>query len=211
MKGLSFQEELKIRKSASKLRKDIATETATGFLEEFDREKSLIQINNSMLSPILERDSFDHTLEKLSFSLFITQKAIKYILDSREFEPLIKISYANYIAEIGAREFISPFNPDEVSKNLTASKQCGYFFTPVSLCTKMVELSLKDLDQVPNSIIDPACGIGALLATALVQCPTLKIIRGVEIDSFTASIAEELLMSICKDLKINPEIKTPND
>ncbi|WMT20062.1 Alw26I/Eco31I/Esp3I family type II restriction adenine-specific DNA-methyltransferase [Parageobacillus toebii] len=209
MNSLSLKDEMEIWKQASNIRKKIAMETAAEFLNEFNAEKALKQIKNSILNPLYERNPFQNTLEKLSFSLYLTEKSIDYVLQM-EVEPIKKLSYANYIVEIGAREFISPFHPDKIEKNLTASKAYGYFFTPISLGTRMVKLALKDKPKNLKSIVDPACGIGSLLALALIYNPEIENVVGIELDSFTANISHKLLVRISKDLGITPKIKIIN-
>lgn len=193
---------------AREIRKNTAKKTCIEFLENFDKENEKEKIENSFLNEILQRNAFDNCLELLSFSKFVTRSCVDYILDSNH-TILEKISLVGYVVELGAKEFISPYDNRVVKKNLSSVKQRGYFFTPVSLA---YEMALKGVSNGNiRSILDPACGVGTLLAICLVINPKIEKVTGIEIDFFTTEITKKLLQVVSEELGIEVKIDIRNE
>jgi Alw26I/Eco31I/Esp3I family type II restriction m6 adenine DNA methyltransferase len=142
-------------------------------------------------------------LEKLSFSLFITQKALMHVLESNR--PICeKVGLIGYLVEASAQSFLDPHKVSTKNNHLSSAKAYGYFFTPISLALKMAGLGLRDIDA--KIILDPACGTGTLLAAALIYNPKIDHVIGIEIDEKTAHYAQCILESISKELGVTPKI-----
>ena len=149
------------------------------------------EIQDGMLSTVLERTPFENTENVLKFNIAVTEEACGRILDSEH--PLIcKIGMYAYVVEIGAREFISPVNPNVVYKNLSAAKERGFFFTPPSVAIRMVISSIEKAYSKKH-VLDPAAGVGVFLAYHIVFNPELISLVGVEIDYRTSVLARRLL------------------
>lgn len=195
-------------KEAISLRQEVAISNHEQFLATFDHNESLQNVNLSLLKNIYERNPFEHCLEKLSFSLLIAEKAVKKVLASN-YSTLEKIGIIGYIMELSAQQFIDPFNVKALDKNLAASKQLGYFFTPTSLTIEMASL-ISHSEKPVKKLFDPGCGSGTLLAITLLFNPKIKEIVGVEIDPFTAKIARLLLSQVAMEVKASPQITILN-
>lgn len=195
-------------KEAISIRKDLADSLSKGFIEKFDKESSRHIVENSLLKNLLDRLPFENTLEKLSFSLNLTEHAVKKVLSS-DYTTLEKIGIVGYLMELSAREFIDPFNPTTTEKNLAASKQLGYFFTPTSLAFEMASLS-KHSEKPVKRIFDPACGSGTLLALTLLVSSNIKEVVGIEIDPFTSLIAEKLVLRVAQEVNSKAKVTILN-
>lgn len=197
------------RKDSAILRNNLYIKHSSRFIKNFNKDKAFANISNSTLLNILERNPFNHCLEALSFSIYITQIAFDEIFQDNNYSLEEKITIAGNIAEIGFREFADPYDTKIIYKNLAAAKKIGYFFTPLPLARKMVDLGLKSFNT-PASVLDPACGIGTLLAAFLIKVPETKTVVGFEIDELTAKLGKVLLNKVCKELKISPHINIYN-
>lgn len=185
-----------LRNQASLLRQQLAIQLADKFLEEFESAKWQPVIQGSFLRSLSERNAFSHAPEKLGFSLHLTREAVCLTLSNSDLTIVEQIGIVSYLVEVCAREFFDPYNPSRVEKNLTASKNQGFFFTPISLAIKLAALGLDVADE-SNTVIDPACGTGTLLAISLLVSSDIKEVIGIESDEFTASIADKLLKHVC--------------
>lgn len=190
-------------KLAAQLRKYAAEATASEYLASYDPDHWLRIVQNSFLNTILERNPFDDCLLRLGFSLVITEYAVDSLLASDR--PITeKIGLVGHIVELGAREFVSPKVTGDIKRHLTAAKSRGFFFTPVALAEEMATLAFQEASHA--SVLDPACGTGTLLAYCLLKSPSIKLVRGFELDELTQRIATKLLKAVCCEIGIAPVI-----
>jgi len=93
--------------------------------------------------------------------------------------------------------------------NLSASKKYGHFFTPPEVAIYMAKLLTSGTEKV-ESVFDPACGGGGLLAAVLLalkgRISGLKYIKGYEISPLTAQLASKILKKLLHDLGFNCEL-----
>jgi DNA-cytosine methyltransferase len=203
-KGLAGQLMKSTLGEARKIRQLTAELLASDFTARFSPEEGENKVADSFLHTILERRPFERCLEKLSFSLAVSEKAVSEVLSSSR--PIVeKIGLTASLVELGAREFIDPRDVGRCETHLAAAKARGYFFTPVPLGAAMADLGLRDRLTV-GCVFDPACGVGTLLALTLVCRPDISSVRGLEIDGFTARLARDLLRTASLDLGITPDI-----
>jgi Alw26I/Eco31I/Esp3I family type II restriction m6 adenine DNA methyltransferase len=197
-----------LRKEAVELRTRLATALASQFIDSFNPHTGEALISRSLLKSVLERQPFENCLEKLSFSLWLTEVAVNEVLTSR-MAPLQKVGVVGYLVELSAREFIDPFDTKSKYNHLSSSKELGYFFTPPSLACEMARLASTRLPDI-RSVFDPSCGSGTLLAITLLSNPQIECLTGVEIDEFTCKIAKHLLETVRSDLGIKTNIEVHN-
>ena len=150
IKDVSKEFDNKLYNLANQFRK----EAASFVIQSANNSCEKYEIQDGILSTVLERTPFENTENVLKFNIAVTEEACERILNSEH--PLIcKIGMYAYVVEIGAREFISPVNPNVVYKNLSAAKERGFFFTPPSVAIRMVILSIKKAHSKKH-VLDPA-------------------------------------------------------
>lgn len=177
---------------AKELRKSIAERYVSKY--EFS-DSDRYAIKNSMLNSVLERKPFENTEEVLAFNSFLTKQTCAELLKNYTDNPIEMIGlYAN-VVELGAREFINPYDIGVVYKHLGAAKDSGYFFTPPSVAIRMVLASIRENPKA-RSLFDPATGVGVFLAYSILLNERIECVRGIEIDDLTAKLAQNLLEKV---------------
>ncbi|MHA1975047.1 MAG: N-6 DNA methylase [Candidatus Hodarchaeales archaeon] len=133
-------------------------------------------IDNSTLPSRI--DSLFNDIKTKYPSLFDDQDSITLDYDSLEF---IVTQLEIYAITSIKRETIGDVLESFIGKSIRGHK--GQFFTPNNICTLMVGLLNPSEDQ---SLIDPACGTGRLLLTALEKT---RQVYGIEKDKFLVKIS----------------------
>ena len=70
----------------------------------------------------------------------------------------------------------------------------GEYFTPPPLVEAVLALALPHLGRGPRTVVDPACGDGAFLASAARHLPDARL-HGLEIDGANARAARRAVPS----------------
>ena len=163
-------------------------------------------LSNSILENLLHRNPFGSTNTSaiLAFNRFISSEAFNSVLKSKKYTVDQKIELNRQIIETSAREFFD-LSSDRIHYNLTSSKAHGYFFTPFLLAKKMAQLGLKSFDNCQR-VVDPSCGVGTLLAACMVTNPRLKEVVGIELDPWTAALAQKQLNWLKRQLGSNVKV-----
>lgn len=164
-----------------------------------------IEVTSGMLNAVLERNPFENTKKVLQYNIFMTRMICDRILYNPNLSVIEKIGLYAFVVELGARDFLLPGQPGVTKTHLGAAKERGFFFTPPSVAIRMVALSFKHYNN-PETVFDPACGVGVFLAYSMVFNKNIKKVVGVELDSETATLAKKLLSAIQQELAINVSV-----
>ena len=146
----------------------------------------------------------------VAHSLMVTERAVDELVATLDVTPDQLLFVGSRIIELGTHELEDPAEKTRARVHLASAKSLGYFFTPPQVSLLMARELVQGRDRI-SSVLDPACGAGALLGAVLLEAHRggVQIGRliGVELDDFTANLAAQLLTELANRLDVAVEIE----
>jgi type I restriction enzyme M protein len=182
-------------------------------LERFEEISKLIfaklydENNSTRLFAIKKNDTFQSVFERINNlyqeaqSLLLLDKGTRETLkpDLQAVFGCVKILSEYNLKDVPTD--VKGFIYEELIKNTFDKTDNQQFFTPRTIVQFMVELSEP---HTANTIMDPACGSGGFLISALPHLATTANILGLEIDPMMARISQmNLVMNGARRMQIN--------
>lgn len=150
------------------------------------------------LATLAEHASIDQ-LQTLHYTLEINDRAVDYVLD-HETEPLVLAYATALLTQRSIHTFVNPHTLKQ-TKNLTAAKRAGTFFTPPSVATRMADLALEGKLAPIGVAVEPAAGTGMLSAALLARSANARIaierLEAWELSPYLAQICQRVLERVC--------------
>lgn len=193
----------RIRSKATKAVRAKAGPTAQEYLDSRG-DRSHPFLGEMQLLPVAD------SVATVAHSLMVTERAIDELVAAVDATPDELLFVGSRIIELGTHELDDPAEKTGARVHLASAKKLGYFFTPPQVSLLMARELVQGRDHI-ESVLDPACGAGALLGAVLIEAHRAKIqvdrLVGVELDDFTASLADRLLTELASRLDRNVEIE----
>lgn len=143
-------------------------------------------------------------------SLAITEMAVERLLAADGVGAQQVVFTASRIIELGGHHLIDDSGTGRPRVHLAAAKALGYFFTPPQVAQLMAREIMEEGNGL-DCVLDPACGAGALLGAVLLEASNagveIRRLIGVELDDFTAALADRVLTEVASRLGIKSSVK----
>jgi len=193
------------------LRDTIADELIRSGWSYSQNEPAKSLLNKSFLLKHIDIAPLDEPESALAFNLQIADLGITKILNSEE-DPNVILQLSSRMLEISHYDFIDPLTLKHITY-LGASKEQGYFFTPLEIANEMAEILLKNVSvSASPKLLDPTAGIGMLAGAAMIVGAAkglkFKKITAIEADGFTASQMQQVLERLKHLLGESIEVET---